>query len=93
MSKRKRGVSSAAARKQAMALVSGVKRQEPSLAQPLAGKGRKARRGVVVYLHPLAKDVLKHIAALDRKPALPGQFAHLARRFIEGVPPRPPRSP
>jgi hypothetical protein len=67
MSKRKRGISSAATRKQAMAAVSGVKREKPRLDQPLSGKGRKARRGVVVYLHPLAKDLLKRIALEHRR--------------------------
>jgi hypothetical protein len=67
MSKVKRGLPSAATRKQAMAAVSGVKREKPRPGEPASGKGRKARRGVVVYLHPLAKDLLKRIAHEHRK--------------------------
>jgi hypothetical protein len=67
MSKLKRKAASAASRKQAIAAVSGIKREKPKLPEPLPGKGRRGRRGVVVYLHPLAKDVLQRIAHEHRK--------------------------
>ena len=67
MRKVKRRGASAATRKEAMAAVSGIKREKPKPPGSVAGKGRKARRGVVVYLHPLAKDALKRIAHEHRK--------------------------
>jgi len=67
MKRVKRQAASAQSRKAAMAAVSGIKRERPKSPEPVAVKGRKARRGVVVYLHPLAKDVLKRIAHEHRK--------------------------
>ena len=66
---RRRAASAAAAarRKQAMAAVSGIKRGKPPLAEAVLARGRRARRGVVIYLNPMAKDLLKRIAHEQRK--------------------------
>lgn len=55
-----------AGRKQAMQARSGVERvgrEKPvrDTAYPI-GKGRKALKGIAIYMHPLAKDVLDEIA-------------------------------
>ena len=56
-----------AQRKAAIRARSGVERRKP---EPLApapaypnGKSRKALKGISIYMHPLAKDVLDKIAA------------------------------
>jgi hypothetical protein len=82
MSRRKRRVTSAATRKKAMAAVSGIKR-EPKGSDAVTGKGRKARRGVVVYLHPLAKDALKRIAHEHRKSIQELGIEAFNRLFLE----------
>ena len=56
----------AAQRKAAIRAHSGVARTNPAR-QPGAeiypiGKGRKALKGISIYMHPLAKDVLDRIA-------------------------------
>ncbi len=56
----------AAERKAAISARSGVKRREPKKASgpevyPI-GKRRKALKGISIYMHPLAKDVLNNIA-------------------------------
>ncbi len=58
--------SAAAARKAAITARSSAKRQ-PAKSAPTAerypiGKGRKALKGISIYMHPLAKDVLDEIA-------------------------------
>lgn len=58
--------SAAAARKAAITARSGVKRRQPKAAAlaekyPI-GKGRKALKGISIYMHPLAKEVLDNIA-------------------------------
>ena len=72
MSKRgtkKKGSAAAAAgqRKAAIRARSQVERRKPEptsqeSAYPI-GKGRKAMKGISIYMHPLAKDVLDKIAA------------------------------
>ena len=56
----------AADRKAAISARSGVKRSLPKTTLPLErypiGKDRKQRKGIAVYMHPLAKDVLDKIA-------------------------------
>lgn len=55
---------SAAARKAAIQARSGVERRKPDKAAgtyPI-GKGRKAQKGISIYMHPLAKEVLDRIA-------------------------------
>lgn len=56
---------SAAERKAALRACSGVQRK--AVEQPAPGaypiaKGRKALKGISIYMHPLAKDVLDRIA-------------------------------
>lgn len=55
-----------AQRKAAIRARSGVERRKPEPAPtptyPI-GKGRKALKGISIYMHPLAKDVLDKIAA------------------------------
>ncbi|MGI9423528.1 MAG: ribbon-helix-helix domain-containing protein [Hyphomicrobiaceae bacterium] len=66
------GRSSAAAdRKAAISARSGVKRrlakpQMPAERYPI-GKDRKQRKGIAIYMHPLAKDVLDTIARENGK--------------------------
>lgn len=67
MSKSKRSAGNAAARRQAMAAASGIVRKRPKVPEPPIEKGRRGRRGVVVYLHPLAKEALSKIAHEHRK--------------------------
>ena len=58
--------SRAAERKAAIRARSGVEtrsRREPAAASPYPiGKSRKALKGISIYMHPLAKDVLDKIA-------------------------------
>lgn len=60
----------AAERKAAIRARSGVQRRQPD---PVAaqsfptGKGRKALKGIAIYMHPLAKDVLDKIARDQRR--------------------------
>ena len=53
-------------RRSAIAAKSGVQRRKPNVAKPdekyPIGKGRKALKGISIYMHPLAKDVLDGIA-------------------------------
>lgn len=61
----------AAARKAAITARSGVKRREPKAntaaeTYPI-GKGRKALKGISIYMHPLAKEVLDKIAQDQRR--------------------------
>lgn len=62
----KRAASAAAERRAAMQARSGVERRkaEPAVATPAypIGKGRKALKGISIYMHPIAKDVLDKIA-------------------------------
>jgi len=64
MSKRKRelGEASPTRRKAALEAASGVARAKPKAPAPVTGKSRQGRKGVVVYLDPLAKDLLRRIA-------------------------------
>ena len=63
--------STAAARKAAITARSGVKRRQPkpaALAEKYPiGKGRKALKGISIYMHPLAKDVLDTIAREQKR--------------------------
>jgi hypothetical protein len=55
----------AAQRKAALRARSGVQRREPEPvldADYPIGKGRKALKGISIYMHPLAKEVLDRIA-------------------------------
>ena len=56
-----------AQRKAAIRARSGVERRKPEPPAPTPaypiGKGRKALKGISIYMHPLAKDVLDKIAA------------------------------
>ena len=61
----------AAARKAAITARSGAKRRQPKPAlsaekYPI-GKGRKALKGISIYMHPLAKEVLDTIARDQRR--------------------------
>lgn len=63
--------SAAALRKAALRARSGVepRRSEPA-APPAAypiGRGRKALKGISIYMHPLAKEVLDAIAREQRR--------------------------
>ncbi|MGE0630045.1 MAG: ribbon-helix-helix domain-containing protein [Hyphomicrobiaceae bacterium] len=58
--------SQAARRKAALRARSGMERRKPepgfeAVGYPI-GKGRKALKGIAIYMHPLAKDVLDKIA-------------------------------
>ena len=58
-------------RKAAMRAQSGVARRKPQAAAapedyPI-GKGRKSLKGISIYMHPLAKDVLDRIAQEQRR--------------------------
>lgn len=56
---------SAAERKAALRARSGVERSPPPSSAPAAypiGKGRKAQKGISIYMHPMAKSVLDGIA-------------------------------
>jgi|GEM_PF-4516561 len=57
---------SAAARKAAIRARSGVEQRKAERAAEPAkypiGKGRKALKGISIYMHPLAKEVLDRIA-------------------------------
>lgn len=61
----------AADRKAAISARSGVKRQLPRRLLPAErypiGKDRKQRKGIAIYMHPLAKDVLDDIARENGK--------------------------
>ena len=56
----------AAGRKAALRAKSGVKRAQPVPAPEVStypiGKGRKHLKGISIYMHPLAKDILDKIA-------------------------------
>lgn len=57
-------ITGAAERKAAIRARSGVQRRqaEPVAPQPFpTGKGRKALKGIAIYMHPLAKDALDRI--------------------------------
>ncbi len=57
--------STASERKALLRANSGVTRKVPTPAPPEAypiGKGRKALKGISIYMHPLAKDALDAIA-------------------------------
>ena len=58
-------------RKAAIRARSGVERRKPEPPAPAPaypiGKGRKALKGISIYMHPLAKDVLDKIAAQHGK--------------------------
>jgi Antitoxin-like ribbon-helix-helix len=62
---REKNARAAAQRKAAVRARSGVDRRKPEPAAAPAypiGKGRKALKGISIYMHPLAKDVLDKIA-------------------------------
>lgn len=63
--------SNAATRKAALLARSGVERRKPEPEPPVAsypiGKGRKGRKGITIYMHPLAKEVLDKISREHRK--------------------------
>ena len=63
------GPATAAARKAAIRARSGVERREPAPPpQPFPiGKGRKALKGISIYMNPLAKQVLDKIASEQRR--------------------------
>lgn len=69
----RRGISrstGAAERKAAIRARSGVQRRQPESvgAQPFpTGKRRKELKGIAIYMHPLAKDVLDKIARDQRR--------------------------
>ena len=55
----------AAQRREALRAQSGIKRVKPEPAAATdypIGKGRKALKGISIYMHPLAKEVLDSIA-------------------------------
>ncbi len=60
------GKPAAAQRKAALRARSGVEPRRTEPAQPPTaypiGRGRKAQKGISIYMHPLAKDVLDSIA-------------------------------
>jgi hypothetical protein len=65
--KKKEGAGiSAEIRKAALRAQSGIERRQPATALPEKGypigKGRKALKGISIYMHPLAKEVLDRIA-------------------------------
>ena len=58
-------VTRAAERREALRAQSGIKRAKPAAPAEVdypIGKGRKALKGISIYMHPLAKDVLDAIA-------------------------------
>jgi hypothetical protein len=71
MTKRKQAAKHAAlsarGRKAALVAVSGVARQKPASATSVLEKGRAGRKGVVIYLNPIAKDALAALAHEHRK--------------------------
>jgi hypothetical protein len=56
-----------ARRKAALLAASGISRPPVHAAPDDIGKGRRGRKGVVVYLHPIAKDLLADIGRRQRK--------------------------
>jgi hypothetical protein len=68
---RRKGATTGAARKAAIRARSGIeqRRPEPATGAPKypIGKGRKALKGISIYMHPLAKDVLDKIAREHRR--------------------------
>ena len=82
-----------AQRKAAMRAQSGVTRKpHPPSAEPEVypiGRGRKALKGISIYMHPLAKDVLDRIAQQQKRTvqelgleALNLLFAHYGEKPI-----------
>jgi hypothetical protein len=58
---------SASRRREELEAVSGVERKKPTPAGPATEKGRAGRKGVVIYLEPLAKQLLADLAHERRK--------------------------
>jgi hypothetical protein len=66
MNDTRRNQSVVSSRKAALLAASGVERRPPPIDE-IAGRSRKGRKGVVVYLHPVAKDLLVRLAREQRK--------------------------
>lgn len=58
---------SATRRRQELEAVSGVERKKPVPPADVPEKGRAGRKGVVIYLDPIAKDLLAELAHERRK--------------------------
>jgi hypothetical protein len=58
---------SATRRRQELEAVSGVERKKPVPPGDVPEKGRAGRKGVVIYLDPIAKDLLAELAHERRK--------------------------
>jgi hypothetical protein len=54
-------------RREELEAVSGVERKKPASLPTVPEKGRAGRKGVVIYLEPLAKKVLADLAHEHRK--------------------------
>lgn len=60
--KRKAASASAKSRKEALLKQSGIEREQPEPDEQIMAKGRAGRKGVVIYLNPVAKKALSDLA-------------------------------
>ena len=67
MNAHRQSAAAATHRKAALLAASGVSRPPLHATPDDLGRGRSGRKGVVVYLHPIAKDLLADLGRRQRK--------------------------
>jgi antitoxin-like ribbon-helix-helix protein len=67
MIKRRQSATNAKDRKQALRASSGVRREEIDALTSTLKKGRAGRKGVVIYINPIAKEALDTLARSQKK--------------------------